>query len=51
MKAHKSGISEAELSVKRLEHEVAALEKDKVNQAAQMANLEKQYDWIREECQ
>ena len=51
IKAQKKGISDAELNVKRLEHEISALEKDKVTQVAYVANLEKQYDWIREECQ
>lgn len=48
---HKKGIADAELSVKRLEHDLTTLEKDKVAQAGNVANLEKQYDWIREECQ
>ncbi|KAN0078383.1 RecF/RecN/SMC [Tylopilus felleus] len=51
IKVQKKGISDAELSVKRLEHEIGALEKDKITQGTNMANLEKQYDWIREECQ
>lgn len=51
IKIKKKGISDAELNVKRLEHEISALEKDKVVQAGFLANLEKQYDWIREECQ
>ncbi|KAG8215877.1 condensin complex subunit SMC2 [Butyriboletus roseoflavus] len=51
IKVQKKGISDAELDVKRLEHEISALEKDKVTQVGWMANLEKQYDWIREECQ
>ena len=51
IKVQKKGISDAELNAKRLEHEINALEKDKIAQVGNMANLEKQYDWIREECQ
>ncbi|KAG6373678.1 hypothetical protein JVT61DRAFT_6349 [Boletus reticuloceps] len=51
IKVQKKGISDAELNVKRLEHEISALEKDKITSAGTMGNLEKQYDWIREECQ
>ncbi|KAG9312704.1 condensin complex subunit SMC2 [Chiua virens] len=51
IKAHKKGISDAELVTKKLEHDMVTLEKDKVTQAGVMANLEKQYSWIREECQ
>lgn len=51
IKVKKEGISDAELNVKQLEHEISALEKDKVTQVGFKANLEKQYDWIREECQ
>jgi structural maintenance of chromosome 2 len=51
IKVQKKGISDAELNAKRLEHEINALEKDKITQVGNMANLEKQYDWIREECQ
>lgn len=51
IKVRKQGISDAELNVKRLEHEISALEKDKVAQAGFQTNLEKQYDWIREEYQ
>lgn len=50
-KAQKKSIADAELNMKRLEHEINALEKDKVNQAGAIAALEKQHDWIREECQ
>ena len=51
IKVQKKSISDAELNAKRLEHEMGALEKEKVTQVGNMANLEKQYDWIREECQ
>lgn len=51
IKVHKKGISDAELNVKRLDHEIGTLEKEKTTQAGVITNLEKQYDWIREECQ
>ncbi|KAH0835738.1 condensin complex subunit SMC2 [Lanmaoa asiatica] len=51
IKAQKKGISDAELNTKRLEHEINSLEKDNITQVGCMANLEKQYDWIREESQ
>lgn len=51
IKTQKTGIAEAELIAKQLEHEISALEKDKITQTGIIANLEKQYDWIREECQ
>jgi hypothetical protein len=34
-----------------LEHDVAALEKDKVAQAKFVTDLEKQHEWIRDEHQ
>ncbi|KAF8837161.1 condensin complex subunit SMC2 [Paxillus ammoniavirescens] len=51
MKAQKKGVSDADLNLKRLDHEIGALEKEKISQATNVTNLEKQYVWIREECQ
>ncbi|KAF9220656.1 condensin complex subunit SMC2 [Gyrodon lividus] len=51
IKAQKKGVSDAELNMKRLEHELGALEKEKIAQAGNVTSLEKQFVWIREECQ
>ncbi|KAF9233061.1 condensin complex subunit SMC2 [Melanogaster broomeanus] len=51
MKAHKKGLSQADMDVKTLEHDIRALEKEKVAQAGNVAKLEKQFEWIREEFQ
>jgi len=47
----KRGISDAEIEVKKLEHDISTLEKDKVAQAKFVTDLEKQHEWIRDECQ
>ncbi|KAH7886786.1 condensin complex subunit SMC2 [Phlebopus sp. FC_14] len=51
MKAQKAGVADADLNMKRLDHEITALEKDKVAQAGRVDSIEKQFEWIREEYQ
>ncbi|KAL4071944.1 hypothetical protein J3A83DRAFT_2944801 [Scleroderma citrinum] len=50
MRAAKDGVSDAELAMKRIDHEVTQLEREKVAQAAMVERLEKGYEWIRDEC-
>lgn len=50
MRGFKDGVSDAELAVKKIDHEVAQLEKEKLAQAGLVERLEKGYEWIREEC-
>ncbi|KAI6043920.1 condensin complex subunit SMC2 [Pisolithus marmoratus] len=45
----KDGMVEADLSVKRLEHEITQLEKEKVAQKSAVERLEKAWEWITEE--
>ncbi|OAX39410.1 condensin complex subunit SMC2 [Rhizopogon vinicolor AM-OR11-026] len=47
----KRGVTDAEVQLTKLEHEIAALEKDKVAQVKFVTDLEKQHEWIQEECQ
>lgn len=51
IREQKKGVSDAEIELKKLEHDVAALEKDKVTQAKFVTDLEKQHEWIQDECQ
>jgi structural maintenance of chromosome 2 len=52
IKAKKQAASDAEIAIKKLDHEVQALAMEKTGHvAATMAwNLEKYYEWITEEC-
>ena len=47
----KQEAADAELAIKKLEHDVAALAKEKAGHVTGATNLEKQYDWIKEESQ
>ncbi|KAH7922255.1 condensin complex subunit SMC2 [Leucogyrophana mollusca] len=49
MKDKKQAVSDADLTLKKLDHDFVALEKDKLAQTNAVAVLEKQYEWIREE--
>ncbi|EMD35993.1 hypothetical protein CERSUDRAFT_156737 [Gelatoporia subvermispora B] len=51
VKEKKQAISDAELLLKKLEHEVQSLGKEKNAAVNFVANLEKQYEWIEEECE
>lgn len=47
----KDAITEAELALKKLEHDLGALAKDRTTAVNSVANLEKMYEWIGEEHQ
>jgi len=51
VKEKKQAISDADLQVKKLEHDIQNLAKEKTAATNFVANLERQYDWIVEECQ
>ena len=49
IKAKKQATSDAEVSIKKLEHDVQALAKEKASHVTAATNLERQYEWIVEE--
>jgi structural maintenance of chromosome 2 len=49
IKAKKQAASDAEVSIKKLEHDVQALAKEKASHITAATNLERQYEWIVEE--
>ena len=49
IKAKKAAISDAELQLKQLEHDIQQLGKDRTSALHAVENLEKQYDWIEDE--
>ena len=51
IKAKKQAASDAEVAIKKLEHELQALAKEKTGHVTAATNLEKQYEWIAEENQ
>jgi structural maintenance of chromosome 2 len=51
IKAKKQAAADADVSIKKVEHEVQALAKEKAGHLTGATNLEKQYDWIAEESQ
>jgi structural maintenance of chromosome 2 len=51
IKAKKQAASDAEVEIKKLDHEVQALAKEKAGHVTAATNLEKQYEWIAEENQ
>jgi structural maintenance of chromosome 2 len=51
IREQKRGVSDAEVELTKLEHDITALEKDKAAQARFVTDLEKQHEWIRDECQ
>jgi structural maintenance of chromosome 2 len=46
IKEKKQDVSDADLALKKLEHEMQVLGKEKTAAANFVANLEKQYEWI-----
>ena len=51
IKAKKQTISDADLQLKKFEHDMQALAKEKTAATNFVANLEKQYDWIQDESE
>lgn len=51
IKGKKQAVSDAELQLKKLEHDVQTLVKEKTAATNFVANLEKQYDWIQDESE
>ncbi len=51
IKAKKQAAADAEVAIKKLEHDVQSLAKEKAGHVTAATNLEKQYDWINEESQ
>ena len=51
IKAKKQEAADADLAIKKLEHDVQLLAKEKAGHVTGTTNLEKQYDWIKEESQ
>ncbi len=49
IKAKKQAASDAEVGIKKLDHEVQALAKEKAGHVTAATNLEKQDEWIAEE--
>lgn len=51
IKGKKQAVADAELQLKKLEHDVAALAKERTAAGNFVANLEKQFDWIQDESE
>lgn len=51
IKAKKQAASDAEVAIKKLDHDLQALVKEKAGHVTATTNLEKQYEWIAEESQ
>jgi predicted nucleic acid-binding Zn-ribbon protein len=51
IKVMKQDADDVDISIKKLEHEVQALAKDKAGHLMGAVNLERQHDWIEEESQ
>jgi structural maintenance of chromosome 2 len=51
IKVKKQAAVDANVSIKKLEHEVQALAKEKAGHLVGAINLERQHDWIAEESQ
>ena len=51
IKAKKQAASDAEVAIKKLDHEIQALAKEKARYVTAATNFEKQYEWIAEESQ
>jgi structural maintenance of chromosome 2 len=49
IKEKKQAVSDAELHLKKIEHDVQALAKDKAASANFVSGLERQFEWIEEE--
>jgi structural maintenance of chromosome 2 len=51
IKAKRLEIADGELAIKELEHEIDRLKKDQKGAVDAVAKLEKQFEWISDECQ
>ena len=51
IKVKKQAATDVDVLIKKVEHEVQALAKEKASHLMGATNLEKQYDWIAEESQ
>lgn len=51
IKDKKQAVADADLQVKKQEHDLQTLAKEKTAAANFVANLEKQYDWIQDESE
>ncbi|ORY74060.1 P-loop containing nucleoside triphosphate hydrolase protein [Leucosporidium creatinivorum] len=51
IKAKRQEIADGELAIKELEHEIDRLKKDQKAAVDAVAKLEKQFEWISDECQ
>ena len=51
IKAKKQVASDAEVVIKKLEHDLQALAKEKAGHVTAATNLERRYEWIAEESQ
>jgi structural maintenance of chromosome 2 len=51
IKNKKQAVSDAELQLKKFEHDMQTLAKEKTAATNFVANLEKQYDWIQDESE
>jgi structural maintenance of chromosome 2 len=49
IKAKKQAVVDVDVSIKKLEHDVHALAKDKAGHLTGAVNLERQHDWIEDE--
>jgi structural maintenance of chromosome 2 len=51
IKAKKQAAADADVAIKKLEHDILSLAKEKTAHTTAVTNLEKQYEWIAEESQ
>ena len=51
IKAKKQAASDAEVAIKKLEHDLQALAKERAGHVTAATNLERRYEWIAEESQ
>jgi structural maintenance of chromosome 2 len=51
IKAKKQSGADADVAIKKLEHDIQSLAKEKAGHTTAVTNLEKQYEWIVEESQ
>jgi chromosome segregation ATPase len=49
IKAKKQAAADVEVAIKKLEHDIQSLAKEKASHTTAVTNLEKQYEWIEEE--
>jgi len=51
IKAKKQAAVDAEVAIKKLDHDIQSLAKEKTSATTAATNLERQYEWIKEESQ